>query len=140
MRFLLYAGLLLSVTVFVTFLPSCGNNPNSPSNNPTPTPTPYPPVVEVSNQYGGSCPVIVNLDGNNAVTIAGGTFYTFPTINPGSHTLNFSTNGNCVGACTFSNNNSTAFSDTFTAADGIISVATVRQGGSNCNVLIESEP
>src|ERR1700722_15639701 len=51
-------------------------------------------TIEASNKYGGSCPVIANLDGNNAVTIANGTFYTFPLVSPGSHTLNFSTNGN----------------------------------------------
>jgi hypothetical protein len=104
-------------------------------------------TVEASNQYGNSCPVIVNLDGNYAVTIANGSFYQFPLVSPGSHTLNFSTynpsptcqNGNCTFTNSGSTNNGTNFSTTFNATSGTISVGTVKQNG-NCLQLGESGP
>lgn len=102
-------------------------------------------TIEASNKYGGSCPVIVNLDGNNTVTINNGTFYTFPLVSPGSHTLNFSTNSSqCGGSCIFQNtgttNSGTNFSATFNTNAGTIYVGTVNQNGGNCYDLIESGP
>jgi hypothetical protein len=97
-------------------------------------------TVEASNQYGNSCPVIVNLDGNNAVTIANGSFYQFPLVGPGSHTLNFSTTGTCSGNCVFDNNGSANFSTTFNATSGTISVGTIKTDGSNSCRMIESGP
>jgi len=97
-------------------------------------------TVEASNQYGNSCPVSVNLDGNNAVLIQNGTFYTFPLVNSGSHTLNFSTSGTCSSNCIFTNSNAVTFSTTFNTNAGTVYVGTVKQNGSNCYALIESGP
>jgi len=98
-------------------------------------------TIEASNKYGGGCPVIVNLDGNNAVTIANGTFYTFPLVSPGSHTLNFSTNGNggYGSNCIFQNNNSQNYSTTFNTSAGTPYVGVVNQG-TNLYDLSESGP
>jgi hypothetical protein len=102
-------------------------------------------TIEASNKYGGSCPVIANLDGNNAVTIANGTFYTFPLVSPGSHTLNFSTTGSqCSSNCVFQNsgatNNNQNFSTTFNANAGTIYVGTVNGGSNTCFDLVEAGP
>ncbi len=101
-------------------------------------------TIEASNQYGNSCPVVVNLDGSNAVTIANGTYYTFPLATAGSHTLNFSTfNPNPVCAsgtnCIFTNNNTASYSTTFDTTGGHVYVGMVKQNG-NCNDLVESGP
>src|ERR1700722_19395758 len=64
-------------------------------------------TIQASNQYGNSCPIVANLDGNNAVTISNGTFFTFPLVGAGNHTLNCSTSGTCSSAnCVFSNGSS----------------------------------
>lgn len=99
-------------------------------------------TVQASNQYGGGCPVIVNLDGNNAVTISNGTFYQFPLVGSGSHTLNFSTNGNGGNSsnCVFSNNSQANFSTTFNTNGGNVYVATIKENGSTPYQLLESGP
>jgi hypothetical protein len=101
-------------------------------------------TVQASNQYGNSCVIAVNLDGNNPVTISNGTWYTFPLVSPGSHTLNFWTSNPssvCTSGanCVFSNNNSVTFSTTFNASSGDVYVGTVKQG-TNCYDLVESGP
>ena len=99
-------------------------------------------TVEASNQYGGGCPVIVNLDGSNTVTISNGTFYTFPLVSSGSHTLNFSTNGNGGNSsnCVFSNNGQSSYSTTFNTTSGNVYVGTVKENGSTAYQLTESGP
>ena len=119
--------------VFLIFAASC--NVLNPTANQV--------QIEASNQYGDTCPVIVNLDGNNTVTITNAGVEQFPLVSPGSHTLNFSTIGSCVGgtgSCLFSNSNATTFSTTFNANSGTVYVGTVKQNGSNCSALIESGP
>jgi hypothetical protein len=119
---------------FLIFAASC-NVLNPTANQAT---------VEASNQYGGTCPVIVNLDGNNAVTVVNGSFYQFPLVGPGSHTLNFSTIGQSSSGgpnCIFTNNNNANFSTTFNASGGTIYVGTVKsEDGNNDQKLIESGP
>jgi hypothetical protein len=97
-------------------------------------------TIQASNQYGNSCPIVANLDGNNSVTIGNGTFYTFPLVGAGNHTLNFSTSGTCSSAnCVFSNGSSSQ-SVNFNTVGGKIYVGTVKQNGGSCNTLIESGP
>lgn len=94
-------------------------------------------TIETSNQYGNSCPVIASLDGNNTVTITNGSFYQFPLVGPGSHTLNFSTNSTCNSAnCIFTNDQSVTYNTTFNTNAGTIYVASVTQAtSSNCSGL-----
>jgi hypothetical protein len=97
-------------------------------------------TIETSNQYGNSCPVIANLDGNNTVTIGNGSFYQFPLVSPGSHTLNFSTynpSPTCNGSnCLYTNSGAATFSTTFNTSAGTIYVASVTQAvSSNCSGL-----
>jgi hypothetical protein len=113
--------------VFMVFAASCN------LLNPTASQA----TVEASNQYGNSCPVIVNLDGNNAVTIANGTFYTFPLVGAGSHTLNFSTNGTSCGTCHFDNNGTPNYSTTFNANSGTVYVGTVKTDSTSNTCLME---
>jgi hypothetical protein len=96
-------------------------------------------TVEVSNQSGSSCPVTVNLDGNNGGVIATGSSYTFPLVSSGSHTLNFSTGGSCSGSCQFTNNNTVNYSTTFPTTGGNVYVGTIKVGG-NCSALLEQGP
>jgi hypothetical protein len=96
-------------------------------------------TIEASNQYGGACVVIASLDGNNTVTIAGGSFYQFPLVGPGSHTLNFQTNNvsqTTCNNCLFTNNGSVTYNTTFNTSAGTIYVASVSQTVSTaCNGL-----
>lgn len=129
-----YASWILGA-IFLIFAASC-NVLNPTANQVT---------IETSNQYGNTCPVAVNLDGNNGVTISNGTYYTFPLVGTGSHTLNFSTyNPSPVCAsgatCLFSNSNATTYSTTFNTNAGTIYVASVTQSGGNCNVLLVTPP
>jgi hypothetical protein len=96
-------------------------------------------TIEASNQYGNSCPVSVNLDGNNEALISNGTFYQFPLVGPGSHILNFVTfNPSPVCSpsstgCIYTNDNSPNYSVTFNTTAGTIYVASVTQAASsNC--------
>ncbi|HXL72377.1 MAG TPA: hypothetical protein VN963_02020 [bacterium] len=119
--------------IFLIFAASC-NVLNPTANQVT---------VEASVQYGNTCPVGVNLDGNNGVTISDGTYYTFPLVGTGSHTLNFSTSNPspvpvCAGGspnCFFSNSGAATYSTTFNTVAGTIYVASVTQSGSNCTGL-----
>jgi hypothetical protein len=107
-------------------------------------------TIEASNQYGNTCPVAVNLDGNNGVTIANGTYYTFPLVGTGSHVLNFSTsnpatvcsgtNTNCIFVNGGTTNNGTNLGVTFNTVAGTIYVASVTQSGGNCNDLLVTPP
>ena len=106
-------------------------------------------TVQVSNQSGSSCPVTVNLDGNTsqALIVATGTYQTFPLVNAGSHTLNFSTGNYCTagGTCMFYNTSTPAstYSATFNTTGGNVYVGTIKQStaaNNNCNQLIESGP
>lgn len=120
--------------IFLIFAASC-NVLNPTANQVT---------IEASNQYGNTCPVGVNLDGNNGVTITNGTYYTFPLVGTGSHTLNFSTSNpspTCNGSnCMFSNSGAATYSTTFNTNAGTIYVASVTQSGGNCNVLLVTPP
>jgi hypothetical protein len=92
-------------------------------------------TVNASNEYGGVCPVVVNLDGNNTVTITNGQFYQFPLVGPGSHSLNYSTTGQCnSGNCNFGGGSATTVVS-FNAVAGTIYVGAVTQSGSSCNNL-----
>ncbi len=89
-------------------------------------------TVEASNEYGNTCPVIVNLDGNNTVTISNGSFYQFPLVGPGSHTLNYSTIGQCASNnCNFGGGSATTIVN-FNTTAGTIYVGAVTQNGPNC--------
>jgi hypothetical protein len=90
-------------------------------------------TVEASNQSGSSCPVTVNLDGNNTVLVSTGTFYTFPVVSSGSHTLNFSTSGS---GCVYNNNNNQNYADTFNTSGGNVYVGTVKPVTVNNNVQL----
>ncbi len=90
-------------------------------------------TVQASNQYGGGCPVIVSLDGNNTVTIGQGAFNQFPLVSPGSHTLNFQTNGS---GCVYNNNNSQNYNDTFNTSSGNVYVGTVKSVTVNGNIQL----
>ncbi len=84
--------------------------------------------VEASNVSGICCPVIVNLDGNNTVTIGSGANFTFPTVSTGSHTLNFSTynpSGCSGGTCVYANSGSSNYSKTFDTTGGNLYVGAV---------------
>ncbi|GEM_PF-2962056 len=133
-----YASWILGA-IFLIFAASC-NVLNPTANQVT---------IEASNQYGNTCPVAVNLDGNNGVTISNGTYYTFPLVGTGSHTLNFSTYnpspvpscGSSGGAnCLFSNSGAATYSTSFNTVAGTIYVASVTQSGSNCTALLVTPP
>jgi hypothetical protein len=121
--------------VFLIFAASC-NVLNPTANQVT---------VEASVLYGNTCPVGVNLDGNNGVTITNGTYYTFPLVGTGSHILNFSTSDPspvCSGSgthCLYSNGTA-SYSTTFNTVAGTIYVASVTQSGGSCNVLLVTPP
>src|ERR1700735_1610917 len=57
-------------------------------------------TIEVSDTFGGNCPINVDLDGNNLTTVTNTQLFTFPLVKPGNHTLNFSTG---TGTCTSTN-------------------------------------
>jgi hypothetical protein len=127
MRYFIWA---LSLTLLI-FAASC--NVLDPAANQV--------TVEASNVSGICCPVVVNLDGNNTVTIGSGSNYTFPTTGSGSHTLNFSTyNGasGCSGSCVYANSGSSSYSKTFNTSGGNLYVGAVTQ--STGFALKESGP
>lgn len=134
-----YASWILGAIVLI-FAASC-NVLNPTANQVT---------VETSNQYGNTCPVAVNLDGNNGVTIANGTYYTFPLVGTGSHVLNFSTYNpspycgttgtNCIFVNGGTTNGGTNLGVTFNTVAGTIYVASVTQSGSTCNTLLVTPP
>jgi hypothetical protein len=127
-----YASWILGAIILI-FAASC-NVLNPTANQVT---------VEASNQYGSTCPVAVNLDGNNGVTIANGAYYTFPLVGTGSHILNFTTSNPATLCspgvnCVYTNPNSTgsSYSVTFNTNAGTIYVASVTQtSSSNCGGL-----
>ena len=94
-------------------------------------------TIEATNISGSGCPVIVNLDGNNATTIANQGSMTFPTVGSGNHTLNYSTNGNggSSGTCVYSNNGQANYSITFSTSGGHVYVGTVKENGSTAYQL-----
>jgi type 1 fimbria pilin len=118
--------------VFLIFAASC--NVLNPTANQV--------QIEASNQYGDTCPVIVNLDGNNTVTITNAGVEQFPLVSPGSHTLNFSTNGTCSSNnCMFDNNGSANYSVTFNTSAGTIYVGTVKTDSTtNACKMTETGP
>jgi len=117
--------------VFLIFAASC--NVLNPTANQV--------QIEASNQYGDTCPIIVNLDGNNTVTISNAGVEQFPLVSPGSHTLNFSTNGTCSGNCIFDNNGSPNYSVTFNTSAGTIYVGTVKTDSTtNACKMTETGP
>jgi hypothetical protein len=117
--------------IFLIFAASC--NVLNPTANQV--------QIDASVLYGGTCPVGVNLDGNNGVTIGDGGQEQFPLVSPGSHVLNFSTSNPatvCSGSntnCFYGNNNQASYSVTFNTTAGVLYVASVTQSGSACNGL-----
>jgi hypothetical protein len=141
-----YASWILGAIILI-FAASC-NILNPTANQVT---------VEASVQYGNTCPVAVNLDGINGVTIVDGTYYTFPLVGTGSHVLNFSTynpspmclpGANCIFVNPNTTNSGTNLGVTFDTVAGTIYVASVTQqsppssnpGQNTCNQLLVIPP
>jgi hypothetical protein len=105
-------------------------------------------TVEVSfNMPGSSCSLQANLDGQPNVTVGPGTVYTFPSVDPGTHTVNLTSGGGCnSNACGFSSgsgsNSDGTFantSDTFQGTAGKLAVVVVSQGAA-CQNMVVSGP
>ena len=97
-------------------------------------------TIEVSTYYytpsGTTCTINVNLDGGPTVTVSNGSLYTFPLVNPGTHTVNFSFATNICGGNTCSFNET---ADSFPTKGSSLYVVKVAQGGS-CNQVVISGP
>jgi hypothetical protein len=99
-------------------------------------------TIEVSSTLSGtSCTIQANLDGGSNITVGNGSYYTFPSVDPGSHTVNLSvSNGSGCGgpACEYQNS-SVNYSDTFQTSGGDVYVVKVAQGAA-CQNLVVSGP
>jgi hypothetical protein len=93
-------------------------------------------TVQLSVTYQNICPIYANLDGSNAVTFTSPQTYQFPLVNPGSHTMNLGTTGQCYNStnCTLSKS-----SVTFQVNGGNLYVIKVAEG-ANCSDLQVTGP
>ena len=100
-------------------------------------------TIEVSNTLSGSsatsCSFQANVDGGSNVSVSAGTYYTFPAVSPGNHTVNLSSSGGCSGPpCQFQNS-STNDSVNFNTTQGDVYVIKVANGAA-CQNLVVSGP
>jgi hypothetical protein len=100
-------------------------------------------TIEVSDTYSESCAINVDLDGSNLTTVTNTQLFTFPLVNPGNHTLNFSSGSTntCGGnpPCSYENSAGTGtagtFSLNFNITGGNVYEATVTAFSGNCNIM-----
>ncbi len=107
-------------------------------------------TIEVSNTYiptsgQTGCVLYANVDGGNTVVVGNGSVYTFPLVDPGSHTVNLNTEGSagCGTVCTIgsSTNGNANYADTFQTNSGNLYVVKIASGSPNaCSDLVVTGP